>query len=90
MALFDEVRQEMHHAQVVLTAAESSREQEVLSFRTVRPPSSLWTLQSRVKCVEQSLVGQCSQAALQVQQVGVASSDASVRVGQPVDEGARV
>lgn len=90
MALFDEVRQEMHHAQVVLTAAESSREQEVLSFRTVRPPSSLWTLQSRVKCVEQSLVGQCSQAALQVQQVGDASSDASVRVGQPVDEGARV
>lgn len=30
MALFDEVRQEMHHSQIALTAADTSLEQEVL------------------------------------------------------------
>lgn len=90
MALFDEVRQEAHHAQIVLAAAEPPREQEVLSFATVLPPGGLWTLESGVERVEQSLVGQGSQAALQVQQVGEASADASVRVGQSVDERAGV
>lgn len=43
-----------------------------------------------MKRVQQSLVGQSSQAALQVQQVGEASADAGVGVGQSADEGAGV
>lgn len=88
MALFDEVRQVMHHPQIILTAAESSRQQEVVFLGHVFAPGGVWTL--FCECVQQSLVGQCGQAALQVQQVGDAAADAGVRVGQSADERARV
>lgn len=90
MALFDEVGQKMHHGQVILAAAKSSCEQEVVSLRTLLLPSSLWTFRRGSESVQQSLVGQCSQTALQVQQVGGASADACVRVGQPAHDGAGV
>lgn len=90
MALFDEVGQEMHHAQVVLAAAKPSCEQEVVSLRAVLLSGCLRTFRQGSEGVQQSLVGQCSQAALQVQQVGGAPADACVRVGQPADDGAGV
>ncbi|KAG7234815.1 hypothetical protein INR49_003962, partial [Caranx melampygus] len=49
-----------------------------------------WTSLVVTERVEQSLVGQCGQAALQVQQVGDASAEAAVRVGQSADERAAV
>lgn len=86
MALFDEVRQEAHHPQVALAAAESSCDgRRLLVLRGVR-----WTSFAVTEGVEQSLVGQRGQAALQVQQVGDASAEAAVRVGQSADQGAAV
>lgn len=90
MVLFDEVGQEVYYAQVILAAADSLCEQEVLSLRTVLLSSSLRTFRRGFEGVQQSLVGQCTQAALQVQQVGAAPADACVRVGQPADDGAGV
>lgn len=89
MALLDEVRQEVHHAQVVF-AAVTSRQQEVVPQDGALPTGGIQVLQLRAERVEQSLIGQCAQAALQVQQVGGAAADAGVRVSQPVDERARV
>lgn len=79
----------MHHAQVVLTAAVSHPKQVAVSFAAVPTLGSL-ELKSGVECEEQSLSAQRSQDALQVQQVGGAVADASVRVGQPVDKRASV
>lgn len=89
MVLLDEVRQEVHHAQVVF-AAVTPRQQEVIPQNGAPPSGSIQALQVGAEGVEQSLIGQRGQAALQVQQVGDAVADAGVRVSQPGDERARV
>lgn len=86
--LLDEVRQEVHHAHVV--AAVTSRQKEVIPQGGALPSGGVQTLQVGAECVEQRLIGERDQAALQVQQVGRAAQDAGVSVGEPVDERAGV
>lgn len=83
MVLLDEVRQEVHHAHVVV--AVTSRQQEVIPQSGALSSGGVQALQVAAESVQQRLIGQCGQAALQVQQVGDAALDSGLRVGEPVD-----
>lgn len=83
MALLDEVRQEVHHAQVI--AGVTPHQKKVIPQNRFLPSGNIQALQVRAEGVEQSLIAQSAQAALQVQQVGDATAEAGVRVGQSVD-----
>lgn len=90
----DQVGQKVHHAQVVL-AAVTPRQQEVVPQDGAGPPppppsGGAHALQLGAEGVEQRLIGQRAQAALQVQQVGEAAADAGLGGGQPGEERAGV
>lgn len=89
MALCNKVRQKVHHFKIIFTAAESWCTLGVL-FRVDVSSCDFLKTRSSCKGLEQDLVGQCSEAALQVQQVGDAPADASVRIGQDIYKGSSV
>lgn len=84
MVLFHEVGQEVQHSKITFAAAGPL--EDLLICAGVSRHGG-WGGQEGV---QQHSVGQCSQAALQVQQVGVSSADAGMGIGQPPDERAGV
>ena len=75
LALFNEVRKEVHHLQVILAAA-APPTQEVtpaLSLDHFLLAEHAGTLEGGTESVYKRQIGQCREAALQVQQVGAAS-----------------
>ena len=86
IVLFDQIGQETHHSQVVLTAAEPPRQQQGFSAGDVTPVAT----EGGMKCVEQRLIGQGGQAALQVEQIGAAPAYAGVTVSNSANQRARV
>lgn len=76
VALRDQVSQKVHHSKIIFTAAELWCLLQVLFLG-----DGSVKLGSSGEGLQQHPVGQRSQAALQVQQVGEAAADAGVRVG---------
>ena len=87
MVLFDQIGQEAHHSQIVLTAAEPALQQQGFSVNIVVIPV---TTKDWMKRVQQRLICQGSQAALQVEQICPAPANAGVTVSYSANQRARV
>lgn len=91
MAPFNEVREKAHHTQVVFAVAAPPSERHVFSWSNTSVVGGAGGARRRgAERVQQSLVCQRRQAALQVQEVGGAAADAHVGVGQSADQHAGV
>ena len=86
VVLFDQIGQEAHHSQVVLTAAEPALQKQGFSVGVVGPV----TANDGVKREQQRLIGQGGQAALQVEQICPAPAYAGVTVSYSANQRARV